>query len=78
MTFNSFGDKPVSIYKGAIYRFLIYIFPIGIVANVPASIILNQETNNMEIWMVIIAFILFLTSICIWNRGIKMYEGASV
>lgn len=78
MTFNSFGDKPVSIYKGAIYRFLTYIFPIGIVANVPAGIILNQEMNYMEVWMIVIAFFLFMASMFIWNKGIKLYEGASI
>lgn len=78
MSFNSFGDKPVSFYKGVIYRFLIYIFPIGIVANVPASVIMNQETNYMEVWMMIIAFILYLLSIFVWDRGLKLYEGGSI
>lgn len=78
MTFNSFADKPVSIYKDTIYRFLVYLFPIGLVANVPTNIILNKSNYNLEIWFVIVAVLLFLLSRIIWDKGIKLYEGASI
>lgn len=78
MTFNSFADKPVSIYKGIIYRFLVYIFPIGLVANVPANIVLNKSNYNLEIWFVVAAVLLFSLSKYIWAKGIKLYEGASI
>lgn len=78
MTFNSFADKPLNIYKGSIYRFLTFIFPIGLVANVPAGIVLRKEINYMGIWIIIAAFILRLASKYIWKRGIELYEGASI
>lgn len=78
MTFNSFADKPVSIYKGIIYRFLVYLFPIGLVANVPANIFLNKPNYNLEIWFVVAAVLLFSLSKFIWAKGLKLYEGASI
>lgn len=78
MTFNSFADKPFSIYKGIIYRFLIFIFPIGLVANIPASIILHKETYFLEIWIIVAALILGLLANYIWKKGITVYEGASI
>ena len=78
MSFNSFGDKPISMYKNIMYRFLIFIFPIGLVANIPANIILNEDNQSMEIWMVMIALVLYMISKYVWKAGIKLYEGASV
>lgn len=78
MTFNSFADKPVSVYKGIIYRFLVYIFPIGLVANIPASVILNKENRYLEMWFIIAAILLYNISKYIWNKGLKHYEGASI
>ena len=78
MTFNSFADKPVSIYKGVIYRFLVYLFPVGLVANVPANIVLDKPNYNLEIWFIVAAILLFALSKFIWVKGIKLYEGASI
>lgn len=78
MTFNSFADKPVSIYKGIIYRFLVYIFPMGLVANIPASVMLNKENRYLEMWFIIAAILLLNLSKYIWNKGLKHYEGASI
>lgn len=78
MTFNNFADKPVTIYKGVVYRFLVFIFPIGLVANVPASILLNNGDFNLHVWFLISAVILFSLSKLVWSRGLKIYEGASI
>ncbi|MCL2050349.1 MAG: ABC-2 family transporter protein [Lachnospiraceae bacterium] len=78
MTFNSFADKPISIYKGMIYRFLIYLFPIALVANIPASVMLKNFDSNLQIWFVIAALLLFYFSNIIWRKGITLYEGASI
>lgn len=78
MTFNSFADKPVSIYKGLVYRFLVFIFPIGLVANIPASILLNNTDTNLQAWILIAAVTLLYLSKKIWKKGITLYEGASI
>ena len=78
MSLNSFADKPVSIYKGALYRFLVYLFPIGLVANIPASAILNRSDFNLDVWFIIASLLLFLLSKYIWHKGMKRYEGASI
>lgn len=78
MTFNSFADKPISIYKGIIYRFLIYIFPIGLVANVPANILLNKENSAYAFLLTLSAIFLYGISKYIWKKGIALYEGASI
>lgn len=78
MTFNSFADKPVTIYRGVVYRFLVFIFPIGLVANIPASILLEKADTNLQVWMLVSALVLFLISKMVWSRGLKLYEGASI
>ena len=78
MTFNSFADKPISIYKGVMYRFLVYIFPIGLVANVPANILLDKDNDTYGFWLALAAISLFLLSKRIWKKGIELYEGASI
>lgn len=77
LSFNNFADKPVNIYKGIIYKFLVYLFPIGIVANVPASIILNKQDYSLEFWFIVASVLLFFTSRFIWNKGLQRYEGSS-
>ena len=78
MSFNSFADKPVAIYRGIVYRFLVFLFPVGLVANIPANIILNKSNYALEVWVVIITILLFLLSKIVWSKGIKLYEGASI
>jgi ABC-2 type transport system permease protein len=78
MTFNAFADRPLSIYKGIVYKFIVYVYPIGLVANVPANIVLNRPGYKLEIWFVAVAVLLFLLSKFIWAKGIKRYEGASI
>ena len=78
MTFNSFADKPVTIYKGVIYRLLVYIFPIGLVANVPANVILNKNDYGLELCLGVMSCVLFFLSRYIWKKGIRLYEGASI
>lgn len=78
LTFNSFADKPIDIYKGMIYRLLTFIFPIGLVANIPASILLGKEIDYIKTWIIIAACILRLVAKCIWKKGICLYEGASI
>lgn len=78
MTFHSFADKPVSIYKGLIYRFLVFIFPIGLVANVPAGILLDKAEQHLQVWLLFAAIVLFWLSKYIWQKGLRLYEGASI
>ena len=77
MMFNSFADKPLSIFRGSLYRFLVYLFPIGLIANIPAGVILNKTNQNLECWLLIITAVLLLTSNLVWKKGLELYEGAS-
>lgn len=77
MTLNSFADKPLSIFRGVLYRFLVYLFPIGLVANIPASSILEKDNHNLNFWIIIITIALLRLSNYIWRRGLNLYEGAS-
>jgi ABC-2 type transport system permease protein len=77
MTFNSFGDKPINMYKGVLYRFLIYLFPIGLVANIPSNKILGKTDSTLEYWIILVTIVLLSITNYIWKKGLKLYEGAS-
>lgn len=77
MTFNSFADKPIGIFRGGLYRFLVYLFPIGLVANVPASSILGKNSFPLGFWMIVSTLAMLGISAYVWREGLKLYEGAS-
>lgn len=77
MTFHSFADKPLSIFKGGLYRFLIYLFPIGLVANIPAGRILEKSNTDLQFWLIFVTMALLGLSNYVWRKGLNLYEGAS-
>lgn len=77
LTLNNYMDKPAEIYTGIIGRILIYIFPLALVANIPASILLERNIENLIFIEILALTMLFLLSRLLWKSGISRYESAS-
>lgn len=74
---SDFAKYPVTIYNGAIRNIITYIVPFAFTAYYPASYILRGNAP----WFCfgvgsIIAIILLILAILLWNRGLKAYESA--
>lgn len=76
MKFNSFADKPISLFRGAISRLITFIIPIGLVANTPASILLDKGQESLSLVMVIISILIFIVTRYFLSRGLRYYESS--
>lgn len=74
---NDFAKYPVTIYNNFVKVVITYIIPFAFTAFYPANYILTGENPLFNIGLtVVIALILLVISVLIWNRGIKAYESA--
>lgn len=73
----SVREYPISSYKGINVLLLILIFPLILVAQVPAEILLNKS-EFQHIFMFFGSFVVLgVVSITFWNFSIKRYTSAS-
>lgn len=71
------GTRPDSFYPTALRFFVLFVLPIGFLASVPASVILNKTTPLMLIpGGFLAATCLYLSSV-FWKRGLRAYSSAS-
>ncbi len=74
---NDFSKYPTTIYNKFVRTFITYIVPFAFTAFYPASYFLTGENPLFCIGGTVVAStVLFVISVCIWNRGIKAYESA--
>ncbi len=74
---NDFAKYPTTIYNSFVRTFITYIVPFAFTAFYPASFFLTGENPLFCIGGTVVAsVVLFVISICIWNKGIKAYESA--
>lgn len=74
---NDFAKYPTTIYNSFVRTFITYIVPFAFTAFYPASFFLTWENPLFCIGGTVVAsVVLFVISICIWNKGIKAYESA--
>jgi ABC-2 type transport system permease protein len=72
-----FGMKPDSIYTPLVRRILLYVFPMGLVASVPARVVLGKAPLELIIAGVLIPPVLLLLSRAAFMRALRFYTGAS-
>lgn len=74
---NDFAKYPVTIYNNFVKAVITYVIPFAFTAFYPANYILTGESPLFNIGLtVVIALVLLVISVLIWNRGIKAYESA--
>ncbi|PWU10290.1 MAG: hypothetical protein C5B47_02425 [Verrucomicrobia bacterium] len=69
------GSKPAAVYPPVIRNLLYWIFPIFLMANVPAEILAGERYGALLFLPVIIA--LYLLHTAIWSLGLKKYQSGS-
>ncbi|GBD07400.1 hypothetical protein HRbin21_01224 [bacterium HR21] len=72
-----FGMKPESIYTPLLRRVLLYIFPMALVASVPAQVLLGKASLELVIAGLLIPPALLGVSRWTFLRALRSYTGAS-
>lgn len=74
---NDFAKYPVTIYNNTVRGIITYIIPFAFTAFYPAKYILTGQNPLYNVGMtVVMAVMLMIIGICVWNRGIRAYESA--
>ena len=74
---NDFAKYPVTIYNNFVKAVITYIIPFAFTAFFPANYILTGENPLFNIGMtVVIALVIMVIGVFVWNKGIKAYESA--
>ncbi len=74
---NDFSKYPATIYNKFVQTIITYVIPFAFTAFYPASYFLSKGNALFCIGGTVVAsIVLFVISVCIWNRGIKAYESA--
>ena len=74
---NDFAKYPITIYNNIVRNIITYIIPFAFTASYPAYYILSGETPLFNIGMtVLIAIVMMVVGVIVWNRGIRSYESA--
>ncbi|MDW7997075.1 MAG: ABC-2 family transporter protein [Bacteroidota bacterium] len=72
-----FGMKPDSIYAPMLRRILLYVFPMGLVASVPAQVVLGRASWEVVSAGLVVPPLLLLVSRFLFLRALRYYTGAS-
>ena len=74
---NDFAKYPITIYNNIVRNIITYIIPFAFTAFYPAYYILSGENPLFNIGMtVLIAIVMMVVGVIVWNRGIRSYESA--
>jgi ABC-2 type transport system permease protein len=72
-----FGMKPDTIYTPLLRRVLLYVFPMGLVASVPARVLVGKATVELVVAGLVVPPLLLLLSRWAFLRALRFYTGAS-
>lgn len=73
---TDFGRYPLNIYVGVLKIFLVFAFPIGVVAFYPAQALLGLISWTELPAIVIPVGVFFAFAMFLWNRAMKSYTSA--
>lgn len=73
-SFQEFAFYPIAIYPKVIGFILTWIFPFAFVSFYPADHFLNKEYGGLSILTPVIAVILWVIALRVWNWGLRNYE----
>lgn len=76
-SFSHILERPDRIYKGVLRKILVTVLPFAVMASFPARILIEGNIFEVVLHMTLVAIILFLVMLFIWNRGIRSYSSAS-
>jgi ABC-2 type transport system permease protein len=71
------GRYPTNIFQGALHVIVLFIFPIGIIANLPADVLLHRGEWWYVGYALLFCGIIWLISRKIWQLAMRRYSSAS-
>ena len=70
------NDRPADIFGSRLRFLLLYLVPVGALAQIPASIVLGRESVTYGALASLWLFALGLLVFALWNRSLRRYESA--
>ncbi len=74
---HMFGQRPDSIYRGMMRRLLLTIFPMAMMASIPAQLLMASPDYVTIAVSGLFAAAWYVVSLKIFNRALQQYSGAS-
>jgi len=68
------GRFPIEIYQEPIRFIFTFVFPVALMTNVPAQILMRKNQGNMFAYGLIFSVGLLLLSLWVWQRTLKRYQ----
>lgn len=75
-TIHAVSDRPADVFGARVRTFLLYVLPVGALAQVPAGMVLSRYTALEAVAAVGWLVALGLATFAAWNRGFRRYESA--
>jgi ABC-2 type transport system permease protein len=72
-----FGQYPADIYKGRLKWLFMTVFPLIIIANFPAKVLLGRLSPLLLGYNAVLAFLFLSISILFWKFALRYYSSAS-
>lgn len=76
-TVFNFASRPDSIYKGYMRRAMLYVFPLGLIASVPARALLGTLDIGLAVWSVFAGVAVLFGALQFFRWSLTKYSGAS-
>lgn len=74
--FHATVDRPLDIFAARMRAFLLYVVPMGALAQLPAAIALRRYDARETVLAVVWLFLLGCAVFALWRRGFRRYESA--
>jgi ABC-2 type transport system permease protein len=71
---TSVGRFPIEIYREPVRFIFTFVFPIALMTNVPAHILMGKNQGNLFAYGLVFSFGLLLISVYLWQLALKKYQ----
>lgn len=73
----SFASRPDAVYKGYMRRALLYVFPLALVASIPARALMGTLDISLMLWSVCAGGLFLWSALVFFSWALSHYSGAS-
>ena len=74
---RNMSKVPTNLFKPVLEFILYFVFPVAIMATVPADIIFGRIQYNIVVYYTVLAVVLLVLSNFLWNYALRSYSSAS-
>lgn len=76
-TLFNFASRPDAVYKGYMRRALLYVFPLALVASVPARALVGTLDAALAVWSIAAGIGFLCGAVALFEWSLSKYSGAS-